>query len=87
MESQSNLPAEALDHELAELLQETEDTLAALRAEISHRREQNRVDSLADQHAEIARLSEHLANARVRWEDVRSFLDQMIAELREEKKQ
>lgn len=84
MDSQSNIPAQALDHELEELLAEAESTVAQLRSELTRRRTRQRQMDLAEQHAEIARLSQHLANARVRWADVRGFLHEMITELRKE---
>lgn len=85
MDSQPNIPSEALDHELEELLQEAESMVAQLRTELNRRRSQQREMDLAEQHAEIARLSQHLADAQVRWADVRGFLQEMITELRKEK--
>lgn len=86
MESQPHIPADALDVELEELLQEAEETVSELRRELTRRREADREKDTAAQHAEIARLTEHLESARVNWADVREFFNEMITELRKDEK-
>ncbi|CAN3126780.1 hypothetical protein ACNUDN_02695 [Mycobacterium sp. smrl_JER01] len=58
-----------LDRELQQMLREAEETVAQLKDALRARR------NLSAQHAEIDRLEEHLANARVRWTEVRQFLN------------
>lgn len=86
MESQSHIPADALDIELEELLQEAEATVSELRRELDRRRQAARDNTTAAQHAEIARLSAHLENARVNWADVKEFFNVMITELKKDEK-
>ncbi|UXA18563.1 hypothetical protein [Mycobacterium sp. SMC-4] len=58
-----------IDRELEEMLSEAEETVTRLRDALQARREHGA------QHAEIDRLEEHMANARVSWREVRNFLD------------
>ncbi|WP_407318774.1 hypothetical protein UQW22_00060 [Isoptericola halotolerans] len=68
--------AAAVERELERIVSEAEAKLAEVRRELAERRRQDA------QHAEIDRLEEHLANATVRWEEVRSFFDDVLAQLR-----
>lgn len=82
-----------LDRELEALLLETERTVERLKQELAERRAGHDVDAhgeLADlsdderealQHAEIERLEEHLAHAKIRWEEVRAFFEQVLRDL------
>lgn len=79
-----------LDSELRDLLADAEGAVAQLRAELTRREEfaRNATDDttgvdLEAQHAEINRLREHLAQAKVRWADVREFFVMVIEELRQ----
>lgn len=65
-----------LEAELEKILREAESTVAELRRELSEQR-QRRL-----QHEEIERLEEHLANSRVRWEEVRDFFQEVLHEVR-----
>lgn len=65
-----------VEEQLEQILREAEARVAELRREL----EQHRLQ--AAQHAEIDRLAEHLAQATVRWTEVRGFLDEVITELR-----
>lgn len=76
MTSEKPEDAAAVERELERIVAEAEAKLAEVRRELAERRLQD------VQHAEIDRLEEHLANATVRWEEVRSFFDDVIAQLR-----
>lgn len=76
------LPRGRIDHSLEELLREAEETVADLRTELQRRRGQNHREDLAAQHVEIDRLTRHLENAELRWQDIRDFLVALTAELR-----
>ncbi|AEG43595.1 hypothetical protein [Isoptericola variabilis] len=66
----------SVEEQLEQILREAEARVAELRRRLEeHRRE-------AAQHAEVDRLSEHLAAATVRWSEVRGFFDEVITELR-----
>lgn len=71
----SSRPGADLDRELEQLLTEAEETVVRLRRELQHRR------AFAAQHAEIERLDEHMANARVRWGEVRAFFEDVLRQL------
>lgn len=58
--------------ELARLIHDTSETLAAIRTELERRR----------QTAEIDRLDELLAEARPKWADIKTFFELMLQELR-----
>lgn len=66
----------ALEAELEKILREAESTVLELRRELAEQR-QRRL-----QHEEIERLEEHLANSRVRWEEVRDFFQEVLHEIR-----
>ncbi|MGC0271437.1 hypothetical protein ACO0LV_00375 [Pseudactinotalea sp. Z1739] len=67
---------------LNELLAEAERTVERLRQELAQRQQVRAEKELtAAQHAEIDRLTEHLANAQVHWGQVRSFFAAAMAEL------
>ncbi len=67
---------EDLERDLRRVLADADAASAGLRAEIARQRLQQA------QHAEIERLEEHLASAVVRWDEVRSFFDHVLHELR-----
>ena len=71
------------DGDLLEMLAEAEAHVERLRNELERRRQQ-RVDlaEQAAQHAEIARLAEHLEQAQVNWQKVREFFRSAISEYR-----
>lgn len=71
------------DEELEVLLAEAEERIQRLRSELVRRR-QDRLEpeDLVAQHAEIARLSEHLESAQVNWQLVRDFFRSAIEEQR-----
>lgn len=69
MSNDHDAPRDDLDRELEEMLAEAEQTVAQLRHALQTRRE------YGAQHAEIDRLEEHMANARVSWREVRNFLE------------
>lgn len=69
----------ALESELEAVLREAEATVVALRHELEEKRQQRR------QHQEIERLEEHLANTRIRWEEIRVFFEEVMRELRGER--
>lgn len=72
-----------MDEELEVLLADAEERVQRLRSElVRRRRERLGPDDLAAQHAEIARLSEHLENAQVNWQVVRDFFRSAIEEQR-----
>ncbi|AEF39031.1 hypothetical protein [Hoyosella subflava] len=64
-----------LDRELEQLLEEAEATVVRLRRELHSRRE------FAAQHAEIDKLDEHMAHARVQWSEVRAFFEDVLSQL------
>ncbi|MGO2112323.1 MAG: hypothetical protein ACTH31_11975 [Pseudoclavibacter sp.] len=82
-----------VDRELEEMLVDAEHTVARLKAELATRRAQREAAALAAPdgrspeereaiaHAEIDRLDEHLANAKVRWSEVRSFFEDALHQL------
>lgn len=65
-----------LEAELEKILREAESTVVELRRELAEQR-QRRL-----QHEEIERFEEHLANSRVRWEEVRDFFQEVLHEIR-----
>ncbi len=65
-----------VEEQLEQILREAEARVAELRRQL----EQHRLE--AAQHAEVDRLAEHLAQATVRWTEVRGFFDEVITELR-----
>lgn len=65
-----------LEAELEKILREAESTVAELRRELAEQRRRRL------QHEEIERLEEHLANTRVRWEEVRDFFQEVLHEVR-----
>lgn len=73
------------DEELQEMLRDAEDTVARLKAELNSRRSllDDPGGTEAEQHAEIERLAEHLANAKVHWGEVRAFFEEALRELSE----
>lgn len=75
------------DLELEEMLREAEETVARLRAELDARKRAADLGGTPEeQHAEIARLAEHLANAKVHWGEVRAFFEQALRELLESRR-
>lgn len=76
MTSERPEDAAAVERELERIVAEAEERLAEVRRELAERRRE------AAQHAEIDRLEEHLANATVRWGEVRDFFDDVITHLR-----
>ncbi|GAA1973436.1 hypothetical protein GCM10009718_06690 [Isoptericola halotolerans] len=64
------------ERELAAILDEAEQRIGELRLELSRR------EDLSAQHAELDRLDEHLATARVSWSEVRGFFDDVLHQLR-----
>ncbi|WP_402464077.1 hypothetical protein [Isoptericola aurantiacus] len=68
--------AAAVERELERIVAEAEARLAQVRRELDERRRQDA------QHAEIDRLAEHLADATVRWDEVRAFFDDVLHQLR-----
>ena len=71
------------DEELEVLLAEAEERIQRLRSELVRRRQERlELEDLVAQHAEIARLSEHLESAQVNWQLVREFFRSAIAEQR-----
>jgi uncharacterized coiled-coil protein SlyX len=67
-------PAEP-DTELKQIIAETESYLVELRKELDRRQQ-------AAQAAEIENLEEHLANARVKWDELKDFLEVVLHELK-----
>lgn len=67
---------EDLERDLRRILADADAASAGLRAEIARQRLQQA------QHAEVERLEAHLASAVVRWDEVRSFFEQVLHELR-----
>lgn len=65
-----------LEAELEKILREAESTVVELRRELAEQR-QRRL-----QHEEIERFEEHLANSRVRWEEVRDYFQEVLHEIR-----
>lgn len=65
-----------VESRLERVLREAEASILELRAELT------RIQSERRQHEEIEKLEEHLANATVRWSEVKEFLHIMITELR-----
>ncbi|WP_166845962.1 hypothetical protein [Isoptericola sp. BMS4] len=80
MTSERPEDAAAVERELERIVAEAETRLAEVRRELAERR--RRSAEHAAQHAEIDRLEEHLANATVRWGEVRDFFDDVITHLR-----
>lgn len=82
-----------VDRELEEMLSDAERTVARLKAELAARRAQREAaaaagaNGLTDEerevlaHAEVDRLDEHPANAKVRWSEVRSFFEDALQQL------
>lgn len=72
------------DQQLLELLDQVEDRVGLLRAEVARRERQQAQDRRnADQHVEIGRLSEYLDAATVNWRHVREFVSSAIREQRD----
>ncbi|OLT16366.1 hypothetical protein BJF80_07330 [Serinicoccus sp. CUA-874] len=74
--------SDALGRELEAMLVEAEETAGRLRAELAAyraRREEEGLHTL--QHLEVDRLEEHLRNSRIRWDEVRAFLEEALREL------
>lgn len=72
-----------LDRELEQMLVEAEETASRLRAELAAYRAQSAEEEERElQHLEIDRLEEHLRNSRIRWDEVRAFLEEAMRELR-----
>lgn len=64
------------------MLVDAEQAVTRLRAELDRRRADGEWDErLAAQHAEIARLAEHLENAKVDWPAVREFFADAVREM------
>lgn len=81
----SNRPdgGQGADEELELLLTEAEDRIERLRSElVARRRGGPGAAGLAEQRAEIEKLSEHLENAQVNWHLVRDFFRSAIEEQR-----
>lgn len=72
----------SLEHQLEKLLQDAEVTVASLRRELDDARGRREHEArLREQHAEIDRLQEHLAEAQVHWGAVRDFFEAALREL------
>ncbi|GAB97174.1 hypothetical protein BJY21_003709 [Kineosphaera limosa] len=71
------------DRELEEMLRDAEETVAQLKAELAARKAcaRDHGGTWEEQHEEIAKLSEHLANAKVHWGEVRAFFQEALREL------
>lgn|GEM_PF-6339970 len=67
----------ALERELERIVTAAQAELDQVRREIAEHRRQDA------QHAEIDRLEEHLANATVRWSEVRAFFEDALVQLRD----
>lgn len=63
------------DCELEQMIAETESYLVALRTEIERRQH-------AAQDAQIENLDAHMADARVKWDELKDFLEIVLDELR-----
>lgn len=75
---------DSLEQELEDLLSDAEATVLRLREELSLRRgELAQIERRAEQHHEIDRLREHLAEAQVHWGRVHGFVEAALNELRE----
>lgn len=71
-----------IDRELEQMLVEAEQTASRLRAELAAYRAQCAEEDQQElQHLEIDRLDEHLRNSRIRWDEVRAFLEEALREL------
>lgn len=66
---------EASIAELEQMVSETKEMLDAIRGELEYRRQRQ-------QHIEIDRLEDYLADARPKWSEVRDFFDLVLKELR-----
>lgn len=75
---------ELTDRELLEKLAETDTRLELLQDEIRSRMQQRAEGELKlEQHAEIARMVEHLDQAKIDWHKVREFFRDSIVEVYE----
>ncbi|WP_166347168.1 hypothetical protein [Phytoactinopolyspora limicola] len=63
------------DRDLEQIIAETEAYLSELKSELQRRRAEARA-------AEIDDLETHLANARVKWDELKDFLEVVLQELK-----
>lgn len=61
--------------ELEQMVSETREILDSVKGELEYRKQRQ-------QHIEIDRLEDYLADARPKWGEVRNFLDIVLKELR-----
>lgn len=61
--------------DLRKMMDETEEHIREIRAELEQREQR-------DQHEAVDALELHLEQAQVNWSDVKSFFQQVLAELR-----
>lgn len=61
--------------QLAQMVREAEQLVQEIRTELDRREQRG-------QHREVERLDVHLANAQVRWPEVRAFFRAVLDELR-----
>lgn len=61
--------------ELEKLIDETEQSVSALREEIERRRKKR-------QHLEIDHLEDHLQNAKGKWSELKRFFEFVLSDLR-----
>ena len=81
MNGRDEIP-DSLEQQLERLLEDAEFTVASLRRELDGARgRREREAMLREQHAEIDRLREHLAEAQVHWGAVREFFEAALREL------
>ena len=73
---------EPFERLLERLLADAEVATAKLRQELEEMREHRSTDmERLEQHIEIDRLREHLADAQVHWSEVRDFFDSALKQL------
>ena len=75
----SNTPANhtaSVEEQLDQILAQAQEALGQLRAELAEQR------MLSAQHAEIERLPEYFEEATVKWQGLRTFIQELMAELR-----
>lgn len=75
-ENHDNEQVPPVEEQLEQILRDAERALAELREALAEQRLR------AQQHREIDRLPEHLANTTVKWKQVRGFFDEVISELK-----
>lgn len=75
-DAQERRSAEAVESQLVKILDDTEAALQDLRKELSLQREYRA------QHEAVERLPEYLTVTSSRWENVRTFFEELIKELR-----